>query len=676
MTQEVKLKRVQCNYQTENARFLLECDFSKQYNNYYRKRLEKTRPYLEYNARSKWDPTIPIYDLAEVATFSLAESLDDSDLGASPPRMTPPRSQTGERFEELGTPSGGGYHKFPKRMRRMSSNSGTIYPQTSTQSEPQNEKSDLSDILASPIEATSNIPETPRVRKATNSSSAQCIVIGTLFKRMKLQPDVVEELSKGDFHVKCERYLGHYTSQDDTLVLEDTEESISLIGNFSPKNFVTGICVALLGYSIDDGSQFLVRDICYAEPNRQILYDDSQLLQMCKPGAPISSTHDGRPIYLMVVSGLGFHHEMEKKSALTHALQDMIDFVWGGGKFSADERSHRVARILVIGDSLHEDRLALGVDDDDEMGIDPDDIVTKMKRSRQVKQYTRSICAVKHMDDFFAQLSKTINVDVMPGPSDPSSHLLPQQPFHPCMFPKSCMFSTFNCTTNPHHAIYNDDIELLATSGQNVDIIKRFSGLQDPIEIMKNHLKWGNSAPSAPDNLYSVPYEDEDPYVIDFIPDIYIASCQGSYQTDYYYYTSNQPSQPVSSQHTSFQSTRTESTVMNVTPESVRARTTRTSGKHTPSSPFNESVLFELVNTPTPTLAGEPSPIISVSRPNSQPSSYVPNQLALQRDASLSLPVIPKKSRTLLMTVPKFHESFSCVLINLENLESQEISFK
>lgn len=572
MTQEVKLRRVQSNFQAENARFLLECDFSKQYNQYYLKRLEKTRPFLEFNCRSKWGSDIPIYTLAEVAAFSLTgsdedeERIDDngSDLGSS----------SFLNSSVVSSPLSGNY-KFAKRIRKTSTNK----PMTSTQNE-QPEEAGL------------------------------CIVIGTIFKRMRLQPDVVEELSRGDFHVKFERYLGHYTSPDDTLVLQDADESILLVGNINPKRYVTGVVVALLGVSIDDGSQFLVRDVCFAEPNRQLLYHELSQRQ------PLD-LEDGQakkgPVYLMVLSGLGFHHHMDKANNLTRALQNMIDFIWGGAKYTDDERSSRVTRILVVGDCLSPDRLTQG---DDTSIATPDEIAVKMKKSRQVKPYSESICAVNHMDDFFAQLSKTIDIDVMPGPSDPSSHLMPQQPFHPCMFPKSCMFSTFNCTTNPHHAIYNDNVEILATSGQNIDIISKFSSLQDPLEVMKCHLRWANCAPSAPDNLYSAPYEDEDPYVIDFIPEIYIAGCQNSFKTDWHYY--------------------------NDWPSKSDVDTTDIAGESgTPTSLHQTSIDSSLLASPT----------TSTTTTNNN------------------------KSRTLLVTIPRFCETFSCVLIDLTSLEAQLLSF-
>lgn len=625
MTQEVKQRRVQSNYQPENARFLLDCDFSKQYDRYYRKRLEKTRPFLEYNCHLKWDPNTPIYNLSEVATFAPTNETLDSEANSFASSSPEP---TDEPFCN---------YKLKKRLRKFSGSQTTAsgdrkqQPQTSTQN-PKERQADESLFSDDDIEFTSPIlgaqrvhgVVSPTVRRPAGSKTAECIVIGTIFKRMRLQPDVVDELSKGNFHVKCEKYLGHYTSQDDTLVLEDCEESIQLVGKINPKHLVTGVVVALLGVSIDDGSQFMVFDICFAEPNRELLYDDLQ------PFPPERLLASRRPCYLMIVSDLGFHYEMDKRVELTRALQNLIDFIWGGAKYSDDPRSSLVTRILVAGNSLHEDRFS---EDEDELlaqakAAGQDEIMFKMKQSRQVKQYTKTIQASKHMDDFYAQLSKTIHVDVMPGPSDPSSHLMPQQPFHPCMFPQSCMFSTFNCTTNPHHAIYNDNVEILTTAGQNVDIIKKFSDIKNSIDVMKCHLMWGNSAPSAPDNLYSVPYEDEDPFVIDFIPDVYVAGCQDEYKREFYRYTSTDPI---------LENRRSNSSSVSKNKSVYQAR---------PSSPSLFTTPAERASSSTPTM-----------------SSKLDESAATESGA--------RKERTLLLTVPRFFETFSCVLLDLVTLESQ-----
>lgn len=638
MTQEVKLKRVQCSYQAEDARFLLECDFSKQYSHYYRKRLEKTKPFLEFNCRSKWDPTIPLYGLAELAALICADDDDDDDPFdeklASYWKCDPSTSSQSPQTGPTQQPDGGGggtpNYAFPKRMKHDPDESDQ-QPKTSTQ----NATKSPTISQGYPLTPT----ESPIVTRASITDEANhkdCIVIGTIFKRMKLQPDVVDELSRGDFNVKVEQYPGHYTCRDDRLILEDADESISLTGNINPQRFVTGIVVALLGRAIDEGSKFLVKDICFAEPNRQLLYENddgdanisaSSVSLEPGPSTDLALTNK-QPIYLMLVSGLGFHQDMKKRSLLTRALQDMIDFIWGGSKFEEDNRSSRVARVLIAGDSLLESRL---LPDEEYSSQRNEDIGIKMKQSRQVKPYSGSVQAIKHMDNFFAQLSKTINVDVMPGPSDPSSHLMPQQPFHPCMFPKSCMFSTFNCITNPHHAIYNGKVEVSATSGQNIDIVSKFSGISDPIEAMKCHLLWGNCAPNAPDNLYSCPYEDEDPYVIDFIPELYIAGCQEHYRTDYYCYSSD------------------------------KHDLTNLSIEFDDSDEFEEGEF--ITDTPKPDASSslgdneEKKPVLPPNR-YKNPLKQV------------------KKSCTLLVTVPKFCETLSCVLINLLNLESHLLSFK
>lgn len=623
MTEEVKLKRVQCNYETQNSRFLLDCDFSKQYHHYYNRRLARTRPYLEFNCRNKWPTDIPILSLAELAAMIslygdhgdgwVASQSQSSLLASTPPKA--PRSQSSSIFSPSSSAELANF-KYSKRLRKFSDSLAQSPAHKSSTQRAQQEINlfKTPEMCKQSVDLISPIAPLNSNSDAEDEQSEQhdYIIIGTIFKRMKLQPDVIQELSEGDFHVRCERYLGHYTCQDDKLVLEDPEETIALVGNIEPGKLVTGVNVALLGYPLEDGSQFFVRDICFAEPNKLILYDDEdededdaqdmkQREESVSSGSslerPLACRPD--PVFLMVVSGFGFHQDLANDKTLTSSLQSLIDFVWGGGEYNDDERSYKVARILVVGDNLLEDRLL--PNEDNEIG-DPnltsnELLAQKMKRSRQVKPYTNSIQAIKHMDNFFAQLSKTINVDVMPGPSDPSSHLIPQQPFHPCMFPKSCMFATFNCSTNPHHGIYDDKVEILATSGQNIDIISKFSCLTDPIEIMKCHLKWGNSAPSAPDNLYSVPYEDDDPHVIDFIPDIYIAGCQEYYQTDY---------------HTYEQTKLIEDLESSQNKESKNVKSDNKS----------------------------------------------------------------RKDRTLLITVPKFHETYSCVLINLKTLESQLMSFR
>lgn len=633
MTQEVKLKRVQCNFRADNARFLLDCDFSKQYCSYYRKRFQRMKPYVEFNCRQKWDPDLPIYNISELAS-AYCQHFGGAQLSES--QSTHHTSANDSSFE------------FPKRLRRQSaSDAKSPQPMTSTQialspaekelffcpvvakSEPINDIDELNtSIDQQPTKSGSQAKEDQLVEQSSEpreSVPSECIIIGTIFKRMKLQPDVLQELNFGDFHVNYDKYLGHYVSQDDKLVLEDAGESICLVGNIEPAMFVTGIVIAILGLPISDLSEFQVKDVCYAEPNRIFLYEDMAGSQTYIPrplGQP-TCQRDEDSMFLLVLSGLEFNQDLDASSPATRAMQGVIDFIWGGGRYSQDPLSSRVARILVVGDNLLQDRLFHATEP--KSASQEANLKARMLEQRKLKPYSASVRAIKIMDTFFAQLSKTIDVDVMPGPQDPTTHLLPQQPFHPSMFPKSSIYSTFNCTTNPFHAIYNDNVEIMATSGQNVDIISKFSGISDPIEIMKCHLKWGSSAPSAPDNLYSVPYEDDDPFVIDFIPDIYIAGCQEYYCRSHYYYNHREPERPSSA---------------NLEPCGTTA-------------------------SPVPSTSAPSTATDDLSKvPNASKTEMIPTQTS------------SAKKSTVLISVPRFSETFSGVLINLNTCKSKLMSFR
>lgn len=69
------------------------------------------------------------------------------------------------------------------------------------------------------------------------------------------------------------------------------------------------------------------------------------------------------------------------------------------------------------------------------------------------------------LDEFFAQLSKSINVDLMPGANDPTDDTLPQQPLNRTYFPKAYACGTFNSRTNPYNCKIGD-ISILGTSGK------------------------------------------------------------------------------------------------------------------------------------------------------------------------------------------------------------------
>lgn len=139
--------------------------------------------------------------------------------------------------------------------------------------------------------------------------------------------------------------------------------------------------------------------------------------------------------------------------------------------------------------------------------------------------------AVKSVDELMAVWSKSVHVDLMPGEFDPSNFMLPQQPLHQCMFPKSGGCGAFKSVTNPYEFTVEDRL-ILGTSGQNITSIQKYSNIDDPLEALKLVTKWGHLAPTSPDTLACYPYVDIDPFIIKNCPHILFAGNTKEFQTD------------------------------------------------------------------------------------------------------------------------------------------------
>lgn len=66
-----------------------------------------------------------------------------------------------------------------------------------------------------------------------------CILIGTAFKQMELQPSILKELND-ELNLPPQPLTENFTSDDDVLFLEDMLQRIQLIGDIKAADFVTG----------------------------------------------------------------------------------------------------------------------------------------------------------------------------------------------------------------------------------------------------------------------------------------------------------------------------------------------------------------------------------------------------------------------------------------------------
>ncbi|EDW31151.1 GL20742 [Drosophila persimilis] len=132
------------------------------------------------------------------------------------------------------------------------------------------------------------------------------------------------------------------------------------------------------------------------------------------------------------------------------------------------------------------------------------------------------------LDSWFASWAQCLPIDVMPGAYDPVNFMLPQQPFHKCMFPQAAQLTSFQAVT------YNcrlDDALIVGTAGQNVADLLRITSMESSLEALRCTLTWGHVAPTSPDTLACYPYIERDPFIMRECPHVCFAGNCESLET-------------------------------------------------------------------------------------------------------------------------------------------------
>lgn len=115
------------------------------------------------------------------------------------------------------------------------------------------------------------------------------------------------------------------------------------------------------------------------------------------------------------------------------SLSLLIDYISGysGGSHDHDYQSSIVS-VIIAGNLLHR--------------------FDKKKTKEYLKEESDVDSVIKplqHADVLLTQLCASVSTHIMPGVMDPCNYTLPQQRFHPCLFPSASTYSNFYTHTNP-----------------------------------------------------------------------------------------------------------------------------------------------------------------------------------------------------------------------------------
>ena len=286
-----------------------------------------------------------------------------------------------------------------------------------------------------------------------------------------------------------------------TIVIEDESGRLLLHGDIPVDRITTGAVIAVTG-SLKGGKHFIVDKWCFCG---------------ARPQTPLRSLNSNKPRYLAVLSGLQF---AAKQNTFEHS--NLLDFLTGNS--STNEALQRlgglIGRVLITGNMIaatENSRLKHKVK------LDPSDHIKPADVSNQLS----SANAMREVDRFLAQVGSSVHIDVMPGDLDPANSFLPQQPLHPVLLSGSSKMSCTKLVTNPYEFhVEGADLQVFATSGQNVTDVLSQTRNRSTLEVMQDMIDGGNPIPTAPNTLPCYPFRERDPFVFPTTPHIFIAGNQ------------------------------------------------------------------------------------------------------------------------------------------------------
>jgi len=366
-----------------------------------------------------------------------------------------------------------------------------------------------------------------------------CFVVGTVYMDMPLKPNVLEDIGR-DHSLPAPPPPEKIHSQDDQVMLEDESGRIKLVGEMlNDVQLVTGVIVGILGVDTING-EFEVVDLCFAGMAPQAGEDDGMDIE----DTSLCSDSSTRNEYIAFVSGL----DLGSTPTSEAQTQVLIEYLTGAcGDPGGQGFASQISRLVILGNSL----APLGALADEE-----NDKEDEKPRRRGNETASLSPHPVQSLAAHLHDLSQSLAIHVLPGETDPSGSILPQQALPRTMFGPASSYSSFTCETNPTYLriapgtqASDDDVDptdsdmsplgstpvrtILATSGQPLNDMEKYvpTAPTTRLNLAEATLKWRHIAPTAPDTLWCYPFFTHDPFIISQTPDMYAIGCQPQFAT-------------------------------------------------------------------------------------------------------------------------------------------------
>ncbi|KAL7733634.1 hypothetical protein ACLKA6_005086 [Drosophila palustris] len=319
-----------------------------------------------------------------------------------------------------------------------------------------------------------------------------CILIGTIYKHQAFKPSILRDISEEN-QLAPQPQRQNYSEPGDKVILEDELQRVRLQGDqIEGCKLATGLVCAVKGGTDSEGF-FNVEDVLFFESGPQ------KSLAVRTPNTK-----------LVLVSGLDQLQAHNYVDAL-----NMFQY-WLSGSFDNTSEAKSTVRLIVAGNSVRSTAVAN---------------VPTLQVARSQANANDTVQAVSQLDAWFAAWAQALHLDVMPGAYDPANFMLPQQPFHKCMFPQASRLSSFQAVSNPYSCRLNSAL-VVGTAGQNTADLLRSTSLDSSLEALRCTLTWGHIAPTAPDTLACYPYIDSDPFIMKECPHVYFAGNCESFETE------------------------------------------------------------------------------------------------------------------------------------------------